>query len=165
MKISAMIVAMLAGLLGTASAQSHILLGDVQGTLEAARTKANDMKAPSGQMVASAVGAAQASDGAWIEAVKKAYEDAAGNNAVGSLPQVPSAQLPANARKQLDKDNKTFGYPSKAYKMVVNGEPAFVIQNDNDGGSFVTIFDSHAQGTLIASGSLGEGELNVSWTK
>jgi hypothetical protein len=164
MKISAMIAAMLAGLLGAASAQSNISLGDVQGVLKTARTNINDMKAPSGQMVASAVGAAQATGVAWIAAVKKAYEDMSGNNAVDSLPPVPSAQLPTNARKQLAKDNKTWGpnYPSKAYKMVVSGETAFVIQNDNDGGSFVNIFD--AQGTLIASGSQGES-FNFSWTK
>ena len=103
--------------------------------------------------------------GDWVAAVKEAYEKT--DYGSGGVPQVPTAQLPENARKQLEQDDKEWGpeYPSKAYKLMVQDRPAFVIENNNDStasGGFVHIFD--AQGRMIASGRVIDGT-GFTWDK
>jgi len=99
-----------------------------------------------------------ASSQAWIKAVKKEYERLT-ENGLGGIAELPGAkmsELPDAAKKQLKQDNHNYGpdYPSSAYKMEVQGKTVFIIQNENDGGMFVNIFDEN--GKNIAGGSAGE---------
>lgn len=101
----------------------------------------------------------------WVRAVKGAYEKLnEGNDGVHGLPGVEAWELPAGARKQLENDNKAWGpdYPSTAHAMKVQGKTVYIIQNENDGGMFVNIFDEN--GKKIAGGSCGESG-TFGWSK
>ena len=84
----------------------------------------------------------------WIMAVKKAYL----STPIGCLPPAAQEELPAAALEQLHWD--AAAYPSKAYKLTVDGLTAFVIENDNYDALYVNIFD--ANGKLIAYGGFDE---------
>jgi len=84
----------------------------------------------------------------WIKAVKKEYLSCS----QGNLPPAEIAELPAAALQQLQWDGAT--YPSKAYKVLVQGRPAFVIENDNLDALYVNIFDEN--GVHIAYGGFDE---------
>lgn len=84
----------------------------------------------------------------WIKAVKKAYLACP----QGNLPPAEAAELPAAAQQQLQWDGAT--YPSKAYKLVVDGRAAYVIENDNLDALYVNIFDE--DGAHIAYGGFDE---------
>lgn len=84
----------------------------------------------------------------WIRAVKKAYLSCP----QGNLPPAELAELPAAALQQLQWD--ATAYPSKAYKILVDGRPAFVIENDNLDALYVNIFDGN--GAHIAYGGFDE---------
>ncbi|HBA62133.1 MAG TPA: hypothetical protein DCZ92_15230 [Elusimicrobia bacterium] len=92
--------------------------------------------------------AAQPPSAGWIKAVKKAYL----STPIGSLPPAAAAELPAAALQQLQWDAAT--YPSKAYKLTVDGRTAFVIENDNQDALYVNIFDE--TGAHIAYGGFDE---------
>ena len=94
----------------------------------------------------------------WVKAVKTAYEKLLTNNEVETLPKATAAELPKAALKQQQKDNAQFApdFPSVAYKLQVQGKTAFVIQNNNDGGMLVNIFDKN--GEHIAYGGQSESE-------
>lgn len=98
----------------------------------------------------------------WVGAVKEEYIRLAEAVMLNTLPKAKKAELPAAAQEQLKKDLQQWGTPSKAYKMEVQGQTAFVIQNDNEGGMAVTIFDE--SGTRVASASMGESG-SFSWDK
>jgi len=110
---------------------------------------------------------------AFKDAVKKKYEALSGyndlnngENTIDKLPIAKVSELPAAAQKQLKKDNAQWGpdYLSVPYKMPVQGKTVYVIQNENDGGMFVTIFD--ANGALVAEGACSEsGEFGWSGEK
>jgi hypothetical protein len=116
---------------------------------------------------------AAAVSAAFKNAVKKEYEKLSGyndlNNGNYTIDQLPIAkvsELPPAAQKQLKKDNAQWGpdYLSVPYKMPVQGKTVYVIQNENDGGMFVTIFD--ANGSLVAEGACSEsGEFGWSGEK
>lgn len=94
---------------------------------------------------------------AWTAAVKKEYERLTedGLGAIAELPGAKVSELPDAAKKQLKKDKADYpDSPSAAYKMKVQGKLAFVIQNENEGGMFVNIFDE--SGRKVASGGCFE---------
>jgi len=84
----------------------------------------------------------------WIAAVKKAYF----SYAQGTLPPAALAELPAAALQQIHDD--AYIYPSKAYKLTVDGQVAFFIENDNSYGLFVNVFSE--TGEHIAYGGFDE---------
>lgn len=92
--------------------------------------------------------AARPTDAAWINAVKKAYRAAP----VGTLPPAQLAELPPAALQQLQWDAQV--YPSKAYRLEVDGRVAYAIENDNLDALYVNIFD--AAGAHIAYGGFDE---------
>ena len=63
-----------------------------------------------------------------------------------------AAELPAAALQQMHWDAAT--YPSKAYKITVDGLAAFVVENDNPDALYVNIFDEN--GVNIAYGGFDE---------
>ena len=89
---------------------------------------------------------------AFTKAVEDAYNQIRWvDNNLGSLPVAKPSELPAAAKKQIQDDKKANpGYPSTPYKMTVQGRIVYVIENDNDGGMFVNIYD--AGGAFIAYG-------------
>ncbi|OGS13502.1 MAG: hypothetical protein A2234_10360 [Elusimicrobia bacterium RIFOXYA2_FULL_58_8] len=91
---------------------------------------------------------ASAAPAAWILAVKKAYLSCP----QGALPPAMAAELPLAAAQQMQWDSST--YPSKAYKIVLDGRAAFVIENDNFDALYVNIFDE--AGAHIAYGGFDE---------
>ncbi|HAH31493.1 MAG TPA: hypothetical protein DCL44_04160 [Elusimicrobia bacterium] len=86
----------------------------------------------------------------WIKAVKEAYF----STPQGCLPPAEENELPAAAIQQIQWDWNATAYPSKAYKMMVENRPAFVIENDNSYGLFVNIFDEN--GVNVAYGGFDE---------
>jgi hypothetical protein len=72
-------------------------------------------------------------------------------------PTVAFDKLPAAAQEQLKEDNAKWGpaFFSVARKLVVEGTAFFIIQNNNDSGISVNIFD--AGGKNIAHGSQSAG--------
>lgn len=91
---------------------------------------------------------ADAPSAEWIAAVKKAYLA----SPQGGLPPAAAAELPAAAAQQLQWDAAT--YPSKAYKLMVGGRAAFVIENDNPDALYVNIFAP--DGVHVAYGGFDE---------
>lgn len=85
---------------------------------------------------------------AWIAAVKKAYF----SYPQGALPPAALAELPAAALQQIHDD--AYIYPSKAYKLTVDGQVAYFIENDNSYGLFVNVFSG--TGAHIAYGGFDE---------
>lgn len=84
----------------------------------------------------------------WTDAVKKAYQRQLETGKLFTLPELKRAELPAAAQKQLDRDNKGVK-TAAAYKLAVNGQPAFVVHNRKDGRSLAAhIFE--AGGKLVA---------------
>ncbi|MBF0501578.1 MAG: hypothetical protein HQM09_15675 [Candidatus Riflebacteria bacterium] len=96
--------------------------------------------------------AVKTSDSPWLAKVKKYYED----NGEEGLISIKRAELPAKAQKAWDKYNKTWGpdYPPDPYKYTIDGQTAFFIQDNNDGGMFVDVVDD--KGTVLCSGSCSE---------
>ncbi len=92
--------------------------------------------------------AAKETDAAWIAAVKRVYN----TTPQGNLPPAELAELPAAALRQMQEDAQV--YPSKAYKIAVDGRTAYVIENDNLDALYVNIFD--AGGAHIAYGGFDE---------
>ncbi|MEI7530222.1 MAG: hypothetical protein WCK76_14890, partial [Elusimicrobiota bacterium] len=70
-------------------------------------------------------------DKTWIKAVKAAYEREL--EAGGLITYAETSELPAAARRQLELELQTLpqgpGNTSEAFKMMVNGQAAFVIQS------------------------------------
>lgn len=94
------------------------------------------------------VGATQDYSTEWITAVKRKYLACP----QGGLPPAAVAELPGAAVQQMQWDAAT--YPSKAYKITVEGRVAFVIENDNLDALYVNIFDE--DGRHIAHGGFDE---------
>ena len=84
----------------------------------------------------------------WVRAVKTAYRSAP----TGGLPPAKEAELPAAALQQLREDAVV--YPSRAYRIEIDGRTAFVIENDNYDALYVNIFDE--SGEHIAYGGYDE---------
>lgn len=95
-----------------------------------------------------AVPAARAQSAAWLAEVKRVYV----TTPIGGLPLAQLSELPAAALQQLREDAQV--YPSMAYKIVVDGQTAYVIENDNLDALYVNIFD--AAGAHIAFGGFDE---------
>jgi hypothetical protein len=78
------------------------------------------------------------------------------------LPAIPRSALPANAQKAFDELNEGWGpdFTPVTSKIAVDGQTAFLVQDFNDGGMSVDVFD--AQGTRVAQGGAGEGE-DLGW--
>jgi hypothetical protein len=93
---------------------------------------------------------------AFTKAAEKTYEKIRWeDNNIGSLPVAKPSELPQAAKKQLQDDKRANpDYPSNPYKMTVQGKMVYAIENDNDGGMFVNIYD--ADGVFIAYGSCSE---------
>ncbi len=84
----------------------------------------------------------------WINAVKKAYF----SYPQGGLPPALETELPAGALQQMQWDAAT--YPSKAYKLEVEGRTVYFIENDNFDALYVNVFDE--TGLNIAYGGFDE---------
>ena len=82
----------------------------------------------------------------WLDAVKNIYL-----SYQGMIPVMPE-ELPAAALRQMQEDAVV--YPSKAFKVTIQGRTAFVIENDNNDALYVNIFDE--QGNHIAFGGVDE---------
>jgi len=96
----------------------------------------------------------------WIAEVKKAYAGYVENSELFTLPEAKKSELPAAALKQLKQDNAeqhswSAPYSSTAYKLMVKGQLAFVIQNERDGHN-MTVHIFNASGQLIAVGNADE---------
>ena len=130
--------------------------------------KVSDIKAVTVEIPVPVMQKAAGVTSAFRDAVKKEYETIIGlNNGTNTLDKLPVAkvsELPPGAQKQLAKDNHQWGpdYLSVPYKMPVQGQTVYVIQNENDGGMFVTIFD--ANGSKVAEGSCSESG-DFHWSK
>jgi len=156
--ISAVIVLAAAGLACAGELENSAVSADLN-LVSLSQFKSIDVPAP-------VLEKAAAVPAAFKDAVKKEYERIDSENGISSLPVAKTSELPAAAKKQLAKDNHQWGpdYLSVPYKMPVQGKTVYVIQNENDGGMFVTIFD--ADGALVAEGACSEsGEFGWSGEK
>ena len=79
-------------------------------------------------------------DTAWIAKIQRYYEE----NAEQGLTTIKVSELPKAAQKSWNKYNKDWGpdYPPDAYKYAIDGKTAFFVQDNNDGGMFVDVFDA-----------------------
>ena len=163
--LSAAIVFAAAGMAGAGELENSAVSADLN-SVSLSQYKSIDVPAPVMEKAATVSSAFKA-------AVKKEYETLSGyndlnngNNTIDTLPIAKVSELPPAAQKQLKKDNAQWGpdYLSVPYKMPVQGKTVYVIQNENDGGMFVTIFD--ANGALVAEGACSEsGEFGWSGEK
>jgi len=103
-------------------------------------------------------------DKVWVKAVKAAYEREL--DAGGLIDYATDKELPEAARRQLELEWATLpqgpGNSSEAFKLLVNGKPAFVIQSYIYSDTLrVIIFD--AEGNRIARGG-GTIETDFAWS-
>ncbi len=155
----AMVLAVMTSLAGAGELENVQVSGALRAlNLSAARSVS--VPAPSQELY---IKAKPGSVAAWVTAVKKAYQESL--DAGADLPGAALVELPAAARRQLQEDTARYwpDYPSVAYKLVVYGETAYVIDNHNDTYVLVTIFD--AAGARIASGSLDERNGKFTWNR
>lgn len=137
--IAAAPVAAFAGALEKAAAADFALNGPLVGLA------LPEVKLSGPELV---VRAAEQPDAAWIMAVKRVYN----TTPIGNLPPAQLAELPAAALQQMREDAQV--YPSMAYKIVVDGRTAYVIENDNLDALYVNVFA--ADGKHIAFGGFDE---------
>jgi hypothetical protein len=92
----------------------------------------------------------------YKDLVKNAYCQLLENDEVPALPVAQASELPPEAKKQMAEYDHDFGpdFLSNAYAMNVEGWPVYIIQNNNDGGMYVSIFSS--SGGKLASGGQSE---------
>ncbi|MEI7529154.1 MAG: hypothetical protein WCK76_09430 [Elusimicrobiota bacterium] len=159
MKIStgAMVLMLMTSFAGAGEMENVYMSGNF-GALDLSAARTAGVPAPSQELYNKAK---PGSIAAWVDAVKKAYVESL--DAGADLPEAALLELPAAARRQLQKDTARYwpNSPSVAYKLVAQGEPAYVLSNHNDTFVGVTIYD--AAGARIASGSLDERNGKFSW--
>ena len=138
--ITVLLIIVLAGLASAGDLERSAVSSQLVNIDFAALTPPPGISLPKSE---SAARAAEVPSPEWIIAVKRAYL----SSPQGCLPPVEEKELPAAALQQIQWDWDATGYPSKAYKMIVEGRPAFVIENDNSYGLFVNIFDENGVNT------------------
>lgn len=157
--------AVIANLLTVIVAASPAFAGETKNSAlsallgSAGRQAVSEMVPPVPAPGAAAVNKAPAFQ-AWVTEVKKVYRKYLESGDLFTLPEAKRSELPASALAQLKKDladqhSWSPPYVATAYKLVVKGQKAFVIQNEKDGHSMTAhIFD--AVGRLIAIGHADE---------
>lgn len=96
--------------------------------------------------------AAPVGDSSFIGKLKTTYE----NDANDAFDQISEDDLPAAAKKEWTKYNKEWGadYPPVAYTWKLEGKSVYVVEEDTDGGMFISFYDS--TGKELTGGSASE---------
>lgn len=111
-----------------------------------------------------AVQGAQDAQAQWVSAVKSFIEKELDEGEVDNdLAALKRTDLPATAQKQYDRYKRIFApdYVPSAYKVnEVPGGTAYLLVENTDGGTYLSVFD--ASGKLVASAAVGESD-DFSW--